>query len=197
MAWLLVALRGLLAIVGSLAPVDLFGVPLAVAVVVLHAGSVVVRAGSVRRRTYVFDGSSRPPYDEDAPTAYGRTKIEGENAVREILPETGVVVRTGWLYGVHGRIFVRTMVRLAGLREYVDGQRGQPTRSNAHVVRAGEGNIRPAWIRSGSGAAGHRPHRGGAVRAGGHVNGRLTVSAGTTLTSASLIPDFGSACPTA
>lgn len=83
---------------------------------------------------YVFDGSSRRPYDEDAPTApatvYGRTKLEGENAVREILPETGVVVRTGWLYGAHGRSFVRTMVRLAGLREYVDvvdDQRGQPT----------------------------------------------------------------------
>lgn len=45
----LVGLLGLLAIVGSLAPVDLFGVPLAVAVVVLHAGSVVVRASSVRR----------------------------------------------------------------------------------------------------------------------------------------------------
>ncbi|OIV37335.1 dTDP-4-dehydrorhamnose reductase [Mangrovactinospora gilvigrisea] len=83
---------------------------------------------------YVFRGDAGAPYAEDAApdpvTAYGRTKLAGERAVLEALPEDGSVVRVAWLYGAHGKNFVKTMLRLEGERErltVVDDQRGQPT----------------------------------------------------------------------
>ncbi|MCX5396989.1 dTDP-4-dehydrorhamnose reductase [Streptomyces sp. NBC_00102] len=83
---------------------------------------------------YVFAGDAGKPYAEDAPTAprsaYGRTKLAGERAVLETLPETGYVVRTAWLYGAGGGNFVRTMIKLEGIKDtldVVDDQRGQPT----------------------------------------------------------------------
>lgn len=88
---------------------------------------------------YVFSGEIRPgveprPYevdDEPAPrTAYGRTKLAGEQAVRLLLPDAGYVVRSGWLYGETGGNFVKTMLRLAEARptlDVVDDQRGAPT----------------------------------------------------------------------
>ncbi|SCG38723.1 dTDP-4-dehydrorhamnose reductase [Micromonospora inositola] len=83
---------------------------------------------------YVFRGDATQPYQEDAPTspvnAYGRSKLVGELAVTRLLPDTGHVVRTAWLYGQHGPNFVATMLRLAGERERLDvvnDQRGQPT----------------------------------------------------------------------
>lgn len=83
---------------------------------------------------YVFAGDAAAPYAEDAPTgprsAYGRTKLAGERAVLEALPHTGYVVRTAWLYGAGGANFVRTMIRLEGVKDtldVVDDQRGQPT----------------------------------------------------------------------
>ena len=83
---------------------------------------------------YVFDGRGTSPYPEDAPTAptsaYGRSKLAGEEAVLVNLPEAGYVLRTAWLYGAAGGSFVRTMIRLEGSRDtvdVVDDQRGQPT----------------------------------------------------------------------
>jgi dTDP-4-dehydrorhamnose reductase len=83
---------------------------------------------------YVFAGDARRPYSEQdaaAPrSAYGRTKLAGEQAVFTLLPRTGYVVRTAWLYGAHGPNFVRTMIRLERERptvDVVDDQRGQPT----------------------------------------------------------------------
>jgi dTDP-4-dehydrorhamnose reductase len=83
---------------------------------------------------YVFAGDASSPYAEDAPTgprsAYGRTKLAGERAVLETLPDSAYVVRTAWLYGEHGNSFVRTMIRLARKGNPVDvvtDQAGQPT----------------------------------------------------------------------
>ncbi|MDH2428931.1 dTDP-4-dehydrorhamnose reductase [Sphaerisporangium sp. TRM90804] len=103
---------------------------------------------------YVFDGTTPAPYPEDAPTApvnaYGRTKLAGERAVLELLPDTGYVVRTAWLYGGGpGSDFVRTMVKLAGVREtvnVVDDQRGQPTCTHdlaAQLVRLARAEAPP------------------------------------------------------
>lgn len=83
---------------------------------------------------YVFDGTTSRPYaetDEPAPrTAYGRTKLAGERAVRRLLPDSGLVIRTAWLYGRSGPSFVHTMIKLAGGVRPVDvvaDQHGQPT----------------------------------------------------------------------
>jgi len=83
---------------------------------------------------YVFSGTGTTPYAEDDPTgprtAYGRTKLAGEQAVLRMLPDAGYVLRTAWLYGEHGPNFVRTMIRLEAAREtvaVVDDQHGQPT----------------------------------------------------------------------
>ncbi|MFI8890705.1 dTDP-4-dehydrorhamnose reductase [Streptomyces paradoxus] len=84
---------------------------------------------------YVFSGEARTtPYPEDHPTgprtAYGRTKLAGERAVLAELPGASAVLRTAWLYGVHGSSFVRTMIGLEARRDtldVVDDQRGQPT----------------------------------------------------------------------
>jgi dTDP-4-dehydrorhamnose reductase len=85
---------------------------------------------------YVFAGDRPPPGPAYTPadrpdpkTAYGRTKLAGELAVRELLPDTSWVVRTAWVYGP-GKNFVATMARLSGEREtvdVVDDQRGSPT----------------------------------------------------------------------
>jgi len=83
---------------------------------------------------YVFAGDATTPYPVDAPaaprSAYGRTKVAGEWAVRAELPHGHWILRTAWLYGAHGPSFVRTMARLEAEREsvdVVDDQQGQPT----------------------------------------------------------------------
>lgn len=83
---------------------------------------------------YVFGGDGSRPYAEDdrpAPhTAYGRSKLAGEQAVLKLLPRSGLVLRTAWLYGGNGPSFVHTMIRLAAEQRDVDvvaDQYGQPT----------------------------------------------------------------------
>ena len=109
---------------------------------------------------YVFDGKGEEPYAEYAATdpinAYGRSKLVGEQAVLALLPETGYVVRTAWLYGAHGANFVRTMLRLAGEREtldVVDDQVGQPTWTGAlaaQLIALGQSEQAPAGIYHGT-----------------------------------------------
>ena len=82
---------------------------------------------------YVFDGLKRTPYLErdlaNPLNLYGKSKLEGEGRALAHCPHT-LVVRTSWLYGAHGKNFVKTMMRLAteqpALRVVAD-QRGCPT----------------------------------------------------------------------
>ncbi len=82
---------------------------------------------------YVFDGNARRPYFEDDPIdptgVYGRTKAEGEEAVRASC-ERSVILRTAWLYGRDGPNFVFTMLRLMRQKDFIGvvaDQRGTPT----------------------------------------------------------------------
>ena len=112
-----------------------------------------VLAGECRKRgillchlstDYVFDGTATSPIDEGAEphpqSAYGRGKLEGEAAVRALLPRH-LIVRTAWLYGQDGPNFVLTMLRVAvekrALRVVAD-QQGSPTWT---------GHLAPAIVR--------------------------------------------------
>jgi len=84
---------------------------------------------------YVFDGTSERPYSENDPTgplsAYGRSKLAAEEAVREIAPDF-LLLRTQWLFGAHGRNFVSSILDRAGRGEelrVVSDQKGSPTYS--------------------------------------------------------------------
>ena len=65
---------------------------------------------------FVFDGTKTTPYQSDdipAPIGvYGAGKLEGEKRVIGILQEKALIIRTAWLYSVHGVNFVKTMLRL-------------------------------------------------------------------------------------
>jgi dTDP-4-dehydrorhamnose reductase len=82
---------------------------------------------------YVFDGTKGEPYVESDPTnpisAYGRTKLAGERATADANPRH-YIVRTSWLFGVGGKNFVETMLRVGrerGEARVVDDQIGCPT----------------------------------------------------------------------
>jgi dTDP-4-dehydrorhamnose reductase len=96
---------------------------------------------------YVFDGSGDQPWHEtDAPgplSVYGRTKLEGEQAVARCTKH--LVFRTSWVYAARGANFVRTMLRLAQEREQlkvIADQFGAPTGAElladvtAHALRS-------------------------------------------------------------
>jgi dTDP-4-dehydrorhamnose reductase len=81
---------------------------------------------------YVFDGSKGTPYLEDDPVGplsiYGESKLAGE--LNAAMAPDHLIVRTQWLYGIHGKNFVETMLRLAGDKSelsVVDDQIGSPT----------------------------------------------------------------------
>lgn len=81
---------------------------------------------------YVFEGNGTKPYTEfDTPnpvSAYGKTKLEGENFVKEFAPKH-FILRTAWLYG-EGKNFVKTMLALSERYEEINvvcDQLGSPT----------------------------------------------------------------------
>ena len=82
---------------------------------------------------YVFDGAGTAPYETDhtrAPrSVYGRSKADAEEQIGAVLPEC-CIVRTSWLFGIGGKCFPDTILKLAATRseiEVVDDQRGSPT----------------------------------------------------------------------
>ncbi|MEY8739714.1 dTDP-4-dehydrorhamnose reductase [Bacillales bacterium AN1005] len=82
---------------------------------------------------YVFDGTSRVPYREydatNPQSVYGRSKLAGEQLVQSLCSQW-FIVRTSWVFGVHGHNFVKTMLELLQNRpelQVVQDQIGSPT----------------------------------------------------------------------
>ena len=82
---------------------------------------------------YVFDGKKTAPYEIDdvrnPQSVYGRSKAEAEARLAEVMPDC-CIVRTSWLFGVGGKCFPDTILKLAATRPAIDvvnDQRGSPT----------------------------------------------------------------------
>lgn len=102
---------------------------------------------------YVFDGRACEPYRPDTPpaptSAYGRTKLAGEQAAMAAHPDA-LVIRTAWVYAAAGQNFVKTMLRLMNERDevrVVADQVGTPTHAKS-LARA-------IWQLCGSGGIFH------------------------------------------
>lgn len=82
---------------------------------------------------YVFDGLGITPYETGHPRAphsvYGQSKAQAEEEIGQLVPNA-CIVRTSWLFGVGGKCFPDTILKIAAARseiEVVDDQRGSPT----------------------------------------------------------------------
>jgi dTDP-4-dehydrorhamnose reductase len=82
---------------------------------------------------YVFDGTKNQPYETDDPLSpqsiYGKSKAAAEVEIRKVHAEA-CILRTSWVYGVDGKCFPDTILKLAQTRkelDVVDDQRGSPT----------------------------------------------------------------------
>jgi len=82
---------------------------------------------------YVFNGKKDQPYDEadhpDPLSVYGKSKLQGEDHLKKILDDY-IIIRTSWLFGEHGRNFVKTILKLASEKDelkIVNDQIGSPT----------------------------------------------------------------------
>ena len=83
---------------------------------------------------YVFDGRNFKPYCEEFQTnpqgVYGKTKLDGENEMRDINPKNSIIIRTSWVYSSFGNNFVKTMLKLGRERDELNvifDQVGTPT----------------------------------------------------------------------
>lgn len=90
---------------------------------------------------FIFGGKQATPYREedtsDALSVYGQSKWEGEMAVMDVMPQA-LILRTAWVYGMHGNNFVKTMLRMMAERDelkVVDDQIGTPSWTG-DIVRA-------------------------------------------------------------
>jgi dTDP-4-dehydrorhamnose reductase len=91
---------------------------------------------------YVFDGQSKTPYTEESLTnplnVYGRSKLQGELAVSSLCPKH-LIFRTSWIYGMRGKNFLLTMLKLAKEKDHlkiVNDQIGSPTWSRSVALAA-------------------------------------------------------------
>jgi dTDP-4-dehydrorhamnose reductase len=94
-----------------------------------HLGAAIVHYST----DYVFDGTKNTAYTENDPAnpqnIYGKTKLAGEEAIASVGVDH-LILRTSWVYGLRGKNFLLTMLRLAKEREeirVVDDQIGAPT----------------------------------------------------------------------
>ncbi len=83
---------------------------------------------------YVFNGKNYTPYlpeqERNPIGVYGKTKMAGEIALEEILPTNHIILRTAWLYSIHGNNFVKTMLKFMAERDelkIIEDQIGSPT----------------------------------------------------------------------
>jgi len=83
---------------------------------------------------YVFDGKNNNPYTEIDKTnpinVYGKTKLDGEKAIKKILINDAIIIRVSWLYSEYGSNFVKTMLHLSKKQDQinvVNDQTGSPT----------------------------------------------------------------------
>ena len=90
---------------------------------------------------YVFDGKNFKPYVEEFQTnpqsVYGKTKLDGENEMKDINPLNSIIIRTSWVYSYYGNNFVKTMLRLGKEKEelgVIFDQIGTPTYA-AHLAK--------------------------------------------------------------
>ena len=101
---------------------------------------------------FVFAGDSARPYLEGDPAqplgVYGQSKLEGDHNIQQA-PGEHLILRTSWVYGLHGKNFLLTMLRLAGERDVlkvVDDQTGNPTWSRM-IAQATTGMLQVIWQR--------------------------------------------------
>ena len=83
---------------------------------------------------YVFSGRHFKPWESEDSTepesVYGISKLHGEQAVKDILKDKAIIIRTAWLYSSHGTNFVKTMLKLMQKKQnltVIDEQVGTPT----------------------------------------------------------------------
>ena len=83
---------------------------------------------------FVFDGKKSTPYfvddDRNPLSIYGKSKVDGEDALTEMLPDSSCIIRTSWVYSVYGNNFVKTMLKLMSVKQnlsIVSDQIGSPT----------------------------------------------------------------------
>ena len=103
---------------------------------------------------YVFDGTKPSAYREEDATnplgVYGKTKLEGEKALAASCADH-LIFRTSWVFGTHGKNFIKTILRLASSRDelrIVADQFGAPT--GASLLADASTHIAARYLRDGS-----------------------------------------------